>query len=434
MVFLDTSNLTKIEKGHGLSLKEFTSTKKNLIRYLNQIHKHNQGFYKTIEDKNIIKEINAFEKKIRNKYKHIVVLGIGGSALGTICLQQSLKHLFENELKKSPTPRLHVIDNIDPILIKELEDVIDYSKTLFIVATKSGSTVETGVQYFYFREKCKKYKLSIKDHFVIITGEHKSFLRETAEKEGIKIFNIPENISGRFSVLTAVSLLPAKLIGINIEKLISGAKKMQKLFLDRHFEKNLPFKLAAIQYLLGKKGKTINVLMPYSQKLIRFTDWYKQLLAESIGKKFNNKWKKIYTGLTPLNALGATDQHSQLQLFNEGPNDKLIIFIETKNPYPKIIIPNPYPKNKALSFLNKKITFKKLFDIEKSSTEKSLTANNRPNITIKINNINEESLGELFLLFEGATAFLGEFYEINAFDQPGVELSKSLIKKTLIKQ
>ncbi len=157
MLSLDASNLTKIDKKHSLSLE----------KYLKQIQKRNQGFYKIINDKNLIKEINAFEKKIRNKFKHIVVLGIGGSALGILALSQSLKHLYENELTNSKTPRLHVIDNIDPVLIKELEDVIDYSKTLFIVATKSGSTVETGTQYFYFREQCKKRELNIKNHFII---------------------------------------------------------------------------------------------------------------------------------------------------------------------------------------------------------------------------------------------------------------------------
>lgn len=416
MVFLDTSNLTKIEKGHGLSLKELASTKKNLIGSINQIHKRNQGFYKIIEDKNIIKEINAFEKKIRNKYKHIVVLGIGGSALGTICLQQSLKHLFKNELKNLSTPLLHVIDNIDPMLIKELEDVIDYSKTLFIVVTKSGSTVETETQYFYFREKCKKHKLSIKNHFVIITGAHKSFLRETAKEEGIKIFNIPENIGGRFSVFSAVSLLPAKLIGIDISKLIKGAKKDTK---------NIAFQLAKIQYDLYKKGKIINVLMPYSQNLIGLTNWYRQLLAESIGKN-------AHTGITPINALGVTDQHSQLQLYADGPNDKLIIFIETKKFAKEVIIPNPYPKKEELKFLNKRLTFNELINIEKDSTIASLTEKQKPSIKISIDRINEEAIGEILMMFMWSVAFLGELFKINTFNQPGVETSKSLTKKAII--
>ncbi len=407
MLSLDASNLTKIDKKHSLSLE----------KYLKQIQKRNQGFYKIINDKNLIKEINAFEKKIRNKFKHIVVLGIGGSALGILALSQSLKHLYENELTNSKTPRLHVIDNIDPVLIKELEDVIDYSKTLFIVATKSGSTVETGTQYFYFREQCKKRELNIKNHFVIITEQNKSFLRKTAEEEGLKIFNVPRNICGRFSIFSAISLLPARLIGIDISKIIKGAKKNTK---------ETAFQLAKIQYNLYKKGKTINVLMPYSQNLIGLANWYRQLLAESIGK--NSK-----IGITPINALGVTDQHSQLQLYSDGPNDKLIIVIEVKNFAKKIIIPNPYPEKKALKFLNKNLTFNELINIEKDSTIASLTKKQKPSIKISIDRINEESIGEILMMFMWSVAFLGELFKINTYNQPGVEESKSLTKKAIIK-
>ena len=153
----------------------------------------------------------------------------------------------------------------------------------------------------------------------------------------------------------------------------------------------------------------MTVLMPYSQKLIKFTDWHRQLLAESIGKKFNNSGKIIHSGITPINALGATDQHSQLQLYNEGPNDKFVIFIEIKK--------------------QEKNIFGKLIKIEKNATAQSLTKNNRPNMTITIDSLTEETLGELLMLFMWETAFLGEFFGINAFDQPGVELSKQLIKK-----
>jgi glucose-6-phosphate isomerase len=385
MIKFDLKNLHKIP-----------NAKKPLIgKFLKKIAEKKQGFYETLNDKKTLSEINSFAKKIEGKFSHIVVLGIGGSALGTICLQQSLKHLFENELKNSKTPKLYVIDNIDPVLIGDLEDIIDYKKTLFIVITKSGETIETLSQYSYFRKNCEKKKLDIKKHFVFVTDSKNGELRKIADKEKITSFNIPKNVGGRFSVLTAVGLLPARLIGIKIEKLLAGAKKVNK---------NQAFTLAAIQFLLKKP---MTVLMPYSQKLIKFTDWHRQLLAESIGKKFNNNGKIVYAGITPINALGATDQHSQLQLYNEGPNDKLIIFIEIEK--------------------HEKNIFGKLLKIEKEATELSLTKNNRPNITITIDSFTEETLGELLMLFMWETAFLGEFFEINAFDQPGVELSKQLI-------
>ncbi len=381
---------------------------KGLIsNYLKKIHAHKQGFYEILDDTEIINKINRFAKSIKGKYKHVVVLGIGGSALGAICLKQSLTHVFHGSI-----PQLYVIDNIDPILIKELEDVIDLNKTLFIVITKSGTTTETMSQYLYFRHATESHKLDPKKHFIFITDPQNGTLRQIADEEKFHSFTIPPNVGGRFSVLTAVGLLPAALMGINIKKILAGARMIREKFRNPNPAKNLPFQLAATQYQLAKKGKTINVLMPYSQKLISLADWYRQLLAESIGKTVN-------VGITPINALGVTDQHSQLQLYNDGPNDKLIMFIEVENHGPKITIPS------------KNYTFNELVHAEKKATEDSLTKSKRANITIKIDKVNEENLGKLFMLFESSIAFLGEFFEINAFDQPGVELSKKLIKKYL---
>lgn len=431
MIFLQTNNLEKITKEHGLSLEEISSKAELLSEYLEKIEARSQGFYKITDDEQTIKKIEDFAAKVEGKYKHIVVLGIGGSALGAICLQQSLKTFSENE-GKGNSARLHIIDNIDPIFLTEVEEIIQYDKTLFLVITKSGSTPETLAQYFYFRKRCEEKNLIQKEHFVFITDPEKGLLRKIAEEENIPSFEIPENVGGRFSVLTPVGLLPAKLIGIDIGKILEGAKKSRDQFLSKDFSTNLSFQLATIQFLLNQKCKTINVLMPYSQKLIRLADWYRQLLAESIGKKFNNEGKEVFTGITPINALGVTDQHSQSQLYNEGPNDKLIIFIEVEKLGPELPIPNLKPEAPEVSFL-KNISFNKLLQTEKQGTEMALTENNRPNITIKIDEVSPETLGELFMFLEASIAFLGEFFNINAFDQPGVELSKNLTKELLSK-
>ncbi len=239
------------------------------------------------------------------------------------------------------------------------------------------------------------------------------------------MMEIPKNVGGRFSVLSPAGLLPAALIEIEIEELLKGAKNMRNKMLSINLNENLPYRLAVIQYLLYKKGKTINVMMPYSQKLFYLSDWYRQLLAESIGKNLN-------TGITPVKALGVTDQHSQSQLYNDGPNDKLIIFIETENFSHKVPIPNDYINSEEVEFL-KNADFNTLIKVEKQATEKSLTKNDRPNITLKIKSISEESIGEMIMLLEGSVAFLGELFNINAFDQPGVELSKKLTKEILKK-
>ncbi len=400
MIKLNTKNIPKI-----------ANKDKSLKTYLKRIHKREQGFYACIDDKEILTDIKKFAKSVKGKYEHIIVLGIGGSALGTICLQQSLGHLF-----KQTTPALHIIDNIDPTLIRELEETIALKKTLFIVATKSGTTPETMGQYLYFRKKIESARLKANKHFVFITDPEKGHLREAANLEGIPAFPIPQNVGGRFSVLTAIGLLPAALIGLNIDQLIKGAKEGRDNFLSENPKKNLAFQLASIQHSLLKKGKFITVLMPYAQKLAHLSDWYAQLLAESIGKEGK--------GLTPISALGATDQHSQLQLYNDGPNDKLFIFIEVEDLGPQIHIPNP---------LHKKFTFNRLLDIERKATTSALTKNGRPNLTLTIPKTTPQTLGELFLLFEGSVAFLGEFFSINAFDQPGVELSKKLTKQAILK-
>lgn len=396
-------------KNAGIDKKDFQKNQKLIAPYLEKINSRKQGFYTVINNKKTAEEIEKFAKSIRGKYSHFVILGIGGSALGAACINQIFSEFYRHS-------KLIVLDNIDPILIKELDKILDYKKTLFLVITKSGTTPETISQYLYFRKRVENKKLDIKKHFVMLTDAKNGWLREVVKKERFTSFEIPENVGGRFSVLTSVGLLPAALLGLNIKNLLKGAQKMRDKFISKNAADNLPFKLALTQYLLYRKNKTINVFMPYSQKLYEFSNWLRQLYAESLGKKGK--------GITPVTALGVTDQHSQIQLYNEGPNDKLIIFFETEN-VGKTEIPN-LP-------IDKKLSFEQLFEIEKESTKKALTKYRRPHISVKLAKIDEETLGELFMLFEGTVAFLGEFMEINAYDQPGVELAKSLTKQAILK-
>jgi len=430
MLKINLRNLANINPAHGLNEDEINLNNSKLSEFIDKIHNRQQGFYKIIDDDSVVQKVKDYTASVQGQFESIVLCGIGGSSLGPICLQQSLTHLFQNQLKNEKYPKLYVLDNIDPVFIAELEDIINYEKTLFIIVTKSGGTPETLAEYFYFRKQCENKKLNIKQHFVFITDSEKGLLRKVANKEDIITFDVPEDVGGRFSVLTAVGLLPAALIGIDIDQLLVGAKEMRDKFLSSDSVDNLSFKLATIQYLLGEKGKIMNVMFPYAQKLIRFSDWYRQLLAESIGKKINNKGETVHVGLTPIHALGVTDQHSQSQLYNEGPNDKLFMFIEVNDFGVDREIPNLYPEDESLAYLNN-VSFKKLIQTEKKGTEQAFNQNDRPNITISIEKIDAYHLGQLFLLFEGATAFLGEYYEINAFDQPGVELSKNLTKEML---
>ncbi len=431
MLKINTINLHKVSKKHGLSKKEILDFGKNLSKHLENFKTRDQHFHEIVDDASVVVEIEKYAKSVNGKFNNIVVLGIGGSALGTICLQKALLPLYSHEEKKQKWPKVHVLDNIDPTMIKELEDILDFKKTLFLVVSKSGGTPESIALFMYFKKKLQGKKLQPKNHMVAITNPGKRMLREVCEKEDIKIFDHGP-VGGRFAVLSSVGLLPAALSGINIKKLLAGSREMRESFISKNVKNNLPFQIASMQYLLNKKGKVMNVLMPYSQRLMLLPDWFRQLLAESIGKKIDRKNKVVNIGITPVSALGATDQHSQSQLYNEGPNDKFFIFLEIKNFGKKVPIPLLYPKNEKVSFL-KGIDFATLLNTEKKATADSYTKNDRPNITIEIEKVNEEYLGQLFMLFEGATAFLGEFYNIDAFDQPGVELSKVLTRKYLKK-
>ncbi len=427
---LDLKNLYKIKNKHGLNARQISAQKTKIKKYLKNIDESGQGFYKIISEKKMVNEILDFSKIVRGKFDDIVVLGIGGSALGTIFLQHALGQ------NKDKNPQLYVIDNIDSSLIENVEKKINYKRTLFITVSKSGITTEVLALLSYFYQKIKTKKLKIKNHFVFITNSESGLLRRIADKQGIISFEVPANVGGRFSVLTPVGLLPASLIGIDIEKILIGARSMRAKFLSADFKKNLPFQLATIQHLLDKKGKKINVLMPYSNRLSFLSDWFKQLLAESIGKEKNRQGKIINAGITPVKALGATDQHSQSQLFNEGPNDKFIIFIKVENHQNGLKknkkIPNVFFEKETKIFKN--LDFNRLMNVSLQATASSYTKNNRPNIIINIRKIDEKSVGELIMFFEGAIAFLGEFKNVNAFDQPGVEFSKRLVKKYLSKK
>ncbi|MBU0981209.1 glucose-6-phosphate isomerase [Patescibacteria group bacterium] len=407
-LFLD--NIFKIGT-NGIDLKTLKAQEPNLNEFMNNIMEKDFDFCILPNVKAQVLAVKTLAEKFKGKFENIAILGIGGSALGAKCLLDALKGPYWN---LSNSPKLIVLDNLD--LIYEFEQNFDLDKTLFIVISKSGETPETMAQYYYFRNKVSK------EHFIFITDGEKGTLRDIGNKDKIHMLTIPENIGGRFSVLTAVGLFPAALLGIDIEEILSGAADMVKNYKTSNFEINVPFLFATVQYLLEwQNGVNITVMMPYSSRLIGFADWYRQLLAESIGKDGK--------GLTPVKALGVTDQHSQIQLYNEGPNDKLIVFIEVEET-DETILPNVTDSN--LRYLSQ-ISFSKLMNTEMQATEQTLTQYKKPNIKIKIPKVDERSIGKLIMMMECSIAFLGEYYRINAFDQPGVELGKKLTKEMLSK-
>lgn len=269
----------------------------------------------------------------------------------------------------------------------------------------------------------KKLGSRYKNNLIITTDAQKGFLRQFVKQEKIVSFETPRGVEGRYSVLSPVGLLPLAFTGVDIKRILAGAVWLDKFFQKVIPEKNPAYLTALINFLFNKKGKNILVLMPYAAGLKEIANWYRQLWAESLGKKYDLSGKKVFTGSTPVNALGVTDQHSQIQLYNEGPNDKLIIFIETGKFRTELAIPRFFSNTPEAGFLAGK-TFNQLMQAEKKGTEIALTKNQRPNYTIKLFNISPETIGALLYFFELQTAYAGKLYNVNAFDQPGVEAGK----------
>ncbi|OGS46259.1 MAG: glucose-6-phosphate isomerase [Elusimicrobia bacterium RIFOXYD2_FULL_34_15] len=427
---LDYSNCMSDFAGeHGIDLQELQALYPKLTSAYSIIQQKKAkgmlGFmelpYKTEE----AKKISSFAKKERTKFDDFVVIGIGGSALGNIAVQTALNHLNWNLLSKKQRkncPRLFVPDNVDPELIKGLLDVLNLKKVVFNIISKSGTTAECLANFFILKNALIK-KVGVKNwqkHVIISTDEKKGYLRELANKEGIASFVIPANVGGRFSVLSPVGLISAAYSGLNIEKLLQGAKDMDERC-GQDITTNPAAIYAAIQYLMYQKGKKINVMMPYCQALKDVSDWFRQLWAESLGKRTNIKNEVVNIGPTPVKALGATDQHSQVQLYIEGSYDKVITFLSVEKYRSNVVIPSTKEKH----YLEKH-TLNELIKCEEEATRVALTKQMRPNCTITIPEVNEHTIGQIFYMLELATAYIGELFEINAFDQPGVELGKVL--------
>ncbi|MBN1383426.1 MAG: glucose-6-phosphate isomerase [Elusimicrobia bacterium] len=429
-VRVDFSNcMSEFAGGHGIDSAELESLYPKLSAAHEAVHQKKAqgslGFmelpYKTEE----AKKISGYAKKQKAKFDDFVVIGIGGSALGNIALQTALNHPYWNLLSKKQRkncPRLFVPDNVDPELLKSLLDVLNMKKTVFNVISKSGTTSECLANFFILKNALIK-KVGIKkwqEHIIISTDEKKGYLRELADKENIVSFTIPANVGGRFSVLSPVGLISASFCGIRPEKLLEGARYMDRKC-GSDIVKNPAAIYAAIQYLMYWKGKKINVMMPYSQALKDVSDWFRQLWAESLGKKTNLKNDVVNLGPTPVKALGVTDQHSQVQLYIEGPYDKVVTFLSVEKYGTTVTV----PATKARHYLEKH-TLNELIKSEEEATRTALTKQSRPNCTIIFPEISEYTIGQVFYMLELATAYMGELFEINAFDQPGVELGKVL--------
>jgi glucose-6-phosphate isomerase len=307
-------------------------------------------------------------------------------------------------------------------------DRLDLGRTLFNVISKSGSTAETMAQYLVVEGRLQESlgEEAARGHLLFTTDPEKGVLRAIAESEGVPALEVPPNVGGRFSVLSPVGLLPAAAVGIDINELLAGAADMIRRCSSRTLTENPAGVLAILLHHAAQEvGAPIHVLMPYSDRLRSLASWFQQLWAESLGKAKDRNGNEIWVGPTPVAAVGATDQHSLLQLLMEGPRDKVVLFMgvtEVPDPVP---IPELRSDAPALAYLGGH-SLAQLLDTERQATMEALRREGRSSLNLQLKTLDARAMGEVFMLFQIATVLAGALYGVDPLDQPGVEQGKRL--------
>ncbi len=372
-----------------------------------------------------IQDMTNTAKAINEKFEAFVVLGIGGSALGPKMLFNALKHLRHNELprEKRGGVRYYVAENVDPDGLRALFDVIEPEKTCFNVITKSGNTVETLAQFLTVLALLeKKLGKNFADHMIITTDAGSAMLRKIAADGGFKTFTVPEGVGGRYSVLSPVGLLSAAVLGIDLAELLKGAEEMHQACKLPDLYENPAYLYALLLCASLQKGKNIQVLMPYSDSLLYFADWYLQLWAESLGKRYDRTGREILPG----RRAGAGRDRSTFSntALRGRAFDKVITFLEAASFKTTLPIGSPSMEVYEAGYLAAQ-TFNKLIASELRATEYAVTKAGRPQYAgITLDEVNPYTMGALVMFLKTAAAAMGEFLQINAFDQPGVEAGK----------
>jgi glucose-6-phosphate isomerase len=365
----------------------------------------------------------ALARDLADRFENLLVLGIGGSSLGGRAIVSALAHPFHNLLSRERRGAMRVFfpDNSDPATFEALLATLDLEETCFATITKSGGTAETMAQHLALRERCiaRFGEDGYRTRCVLVTDPAKGALRAIADAERLRTLPVPANIGGRFSALSAVGLLPAAAAGADVTALLAGAAAMEARCRSSALRENPALLYAAVLHLLDReKGRRIHVLMPYADGLRDTGDWFVQLWAESLGKRAD-------VGPTPFRAVGATDQHSSMQLMMEGPHDKVVTFVRVAQPRADVslTVPDAYRVYPEIAYLDGH-TMGELIEAERRATEAALRKVGRPTIAIHLPRLDARAMGELLMFLELATAYAGGLYGVNAFDQPGVEAGK----------
>ncbi len=419
-VAFDYTNLIEVED--GVSPRELQEFRPRLEEAVSEFFKNLPGFMRLPKTTEFSRPSEALAGELRaSGVTDFIHVGIGGSALGPIALHRALNHPYYNLLLeyRSGAPRLHFAENPDPASLSAILDVANLPNTWVNVVTKSGSTAETMANFLVIRSALIDAlgEGGYRERVVFTTDPQEGYLVQIADREAIKTLPIPHDVGGRFSALTPVGLFPAAVTGIDVDALLRGAAQCVDEVAERGAQ-HPSVEGAAYHYLMdASKGRNVRVMMSYTDSLDRLAAWFVQLWAESLGKEGK--------GSTPHAAVGTTDQHSQLQLYMEGPQDKVVEFIEVEDHPRDLVIPKAFEDLEGVGYLGGH-TVAELLNVECDATRRALTEAGRPNCTIKLGTIDEEHLGYLMQALEVQTAVAGSLYGVNAFDQPGVEAGKRI--------
>jgi glucose-6-phosphate isomerase len=424
----------RLDQVHGLSRTRLAELAGRYGQVQAEVRRRREageyGFYDLVDQGATLREIKTFAEGLGQAHDHVLVLGIGGSALGSKALLNALRRPAWNEWDDEGRdffPRLTILENVDPGTVKAALTRIDPRRVLVNVISKSGGTAETMAQYLVVLAWLEDaLGAAAYRHFVFTTDPARGALRELAGREGIATLDVPPDVGGRFSVLSPVGLLPAALVGIDVEALLRGAARAVERAESDDLLQNPAALYAALHWAADDElGARIHVVMPYSDRLREFAEWYRQLWAESLGKRVDREGRTVHVGPTPVAAVGATDQHSQVQLFMEGPYDKVITFVSVERLDDEVRIPPRPDLPPDLAYLPGH-GLGELLQAEYQATATALSRMGRMNCTLRLPDLSAETLGEALMFFQIATGYAGVWYGIDPFDQPGVELGKRL--------
>jgi glucose-6-phosphate isomerase len=384
-------------------------------------------------------DTTALKKQIKEhlgKWENLVIVGIGGACISARSLLDTLAPLHLNLLppaQRKKAPRIFYIDNADPATVNQTLAVIDPKKTLFQFISRSGTTAETNALLLWLLPWLRKKagKNAPDKQVVILTDPDRSPAAEVAAKEGVTVLPIAENIGTRFGVFSNSALFPAALCGLDIDALLAGAQEMERRCWHGDAWANPAYMHSLIHYLLTRKRrKTIHATVAFDGRMKGIIEWYDHLLAVSLGKMLNRKGKAVHVGPTPSSCIGPNGLHGFMQLYAEGPFDKVTTFITVKDHGSDLAIPKAHPKVEPFAYLGGH-SLSEMVEASYLTAAQDITSSGRPNMTIILDSISPQAIGCLFYMLQLSTVMSAELYGIDPFNQPGIDLGKQGIYATL---